>query len=92
MKIQVKVFADYSSTGLWVNGANDCPENLGVSSGLQLALKYWHEMWEFYIADDDSDTKNKASSGYVWRWMEDGRKLAELMSAENDKYDFVYKP
>ncbi len=71
------------------------PEEVGVSKGLQLALKYWHEIWEFNIADSGDDStwtmKGRPSQAYVDRWVEDGRKLAALLSAESDQYEFIYK-
>lgn len=104
-KIIIKVFPDYCSTGLWIgytdedrkNGCpNGCgsiePDELGVSEGLQLALKYWHEIWEgFSSFDDDGNCIQHYSDFYIDRWKEDGRSLAKLMSAENDKYEFIYR-
>ena len=89
----VKVFPDYCSTGLWMpQGCNVEPSELGISPGLQLALKYWHEVWEFTLSGlDDDRIMHRVSERYVSRWVDDGKKLAELMSAENDKYEFVYK-
>lgn len=97
MKTIVKVFPDYCSSGVWLDGYNCDPDELEVSPALQLALKYWHEAWEFIIAEDTDDfgddhpiMKKKMTDAYVARWHEDGRKLVEMMSAENDKYEFVY--
>lgn len=73
------------------------PEEVGVSSGLQLALRYWHEMWEFNITCSYTDEECEAaqhrhmSQPYEARWVEDGRKLAAALSAENDKFEFIYK-
>ena len=103
----VELFPDYCSTGLWLVSENDIrsnihcetvfgdhvnvdPKEVGVSEGLQLAIKYWHEAWEIF-ADSGDGFGAKASWGYIQRWIEDGRKLAKLLSAENDKYEFVYK-
>lgn len=88
----VKVFPDYCSTGVWLpDGCNAEPDELGISPSLQLALKYWHEVWEFNIADIGDDRFNpRTSERYVNRWIDDGKKLAELMTVENDKYVFVY--
>lgn len=92
-KTEVKVFPDYCSTGLWLNGANADPDELGISEGLQLALKYWHEIWEFGISlYTDSDIESPALyNQYTERWKTDGKKLCELMSQENDKFVFVDK-
>ncbi len=92
MKQIVLMFPDYCSTGLWYPGGyNLDPTELGVSSGLQLALKYWHEVWEFTIADSGGIYKPTASENYIARWIEDGKILAALLTAENDKYEFEYK-
>lgn len=69
------------------------PGEVFVSPTLQLTLKYWHEIWEFCIGYqyDKNDVKKYAmSKPYIERWKEDGRKLAELMSEENQFYYFVY--
>lgn len=51
-KIKISIYADYMSSGVWMpDGCNADPNELGISPGLQLALKYWHEMWEFTMAD-----------------------------------------
>lgn len=90
-KRTVLVFPDYCSSGLWLEHINIEPSEVAMSEGLQIALKYWHEVWEFSIADHVEGSTSKCSQRYINRWAEDGRKLAALMSAENDKYFFVYK-
>lgn len=89
----ILVFPDYCSPGLWgEDGKALDPSEVGVSPGLQVALKYWHEMWEFNIVDlDDDRYTRRLSDRYVSRWVEDGKKLAALMSAENPNYRFEYK-
>jgi len=81
--------------GKFGDHANVDAEEVGVSPGLALALKYWHEMWEFNIADSEEAStwtmRARPSKKYIARWAEDGRKLAQLLSAENDKYEFIYK-
>lgn len=92
-KTEVEVLPYPCSTGVWVNGANVKPNELGVSEELQLALKYWHEIWEFGISwysDSDIETPDVYAQ-YVEGWAADGKKLCELMSQENDKFVFVYK-
>jgi hypothetical protein len=85
----IKLFPDYCSTGLWrEDGCNVDPKELGISEGLQIALKYWHEVWEFNIAEDDDDLKSKRSQKYIQRWKADGKKLAVLMTIESDDYEF----
>lgn len=95
-KTLVKVFPDYMSTGVWIDGVNVSPEQIGISPGLQLALQYWHEMWEFVIADNRYEYEGEmlgeppmCSPEYEQRWRADGAKLVELLNAENDKYMFV---
>jgi hypothetical protein len=101
----VELFPDYCSTGLWLVHIDDEvgsqwgyhsnieAETLGVSPALQIAVKYWHDVWEFSIAPqlcDDRDVKF-LSDWYIDHWKLDGWKLAELLSAENAEYEFVYK-
>jgi hypothetical protein len=89
------VFPDYCSSGVWINGGHNAdPETLGISPGLQLALQYWHEAWEFNIGgqfemDWDPEKPTRVSKDYIQRWKKDGYKLCNLMSAENDKYRFA---
>lgn len=105
MKRIIEVMPDYSSSGLWLMYTEEelkdpqkwgrhimiYPQIAGVSEPLQIALKYWHEVWEFEIAGGaDPDFKPKVSQKYMDRWGRDGKKLAALMSAENDKYEFIY--
>jgi hypothetical protein len=103
----VELFPDYCSTGLWLvyteeelkqgtfgyHASVDADE-LGISPGLQIAIKYWHWIWEDLIGDssEDSTFKNKMSKEYVQKWIEDGFTLAAALSTENDNYIFQYKP
>lgn len=82
----VRVFPDYCSSGVWVEGGNADPEELGISSTLRIALKYWHWIWEDRIGDDQ-----KLPQFYFDQWKEDGKTLVAAMNAENDKYEFVAK-
>lgn len=88
-KKQINVFPDYLSTGLWDpdSGANLDPDDLDIPKGHQLALTYWHEMWEFGMTGADK----KMSERYYQRWVRDGKLLCDLLTAENDKYEFVFK-
>lgn len=100
----VELFPDHCSTGFWlVNIDNEIGSKfgyhssitgdaLGVSPALQLAVKYWHDMWEFNIAPQINDDDVKfLSDWYINRWKMDGIKLAELLTAESEKFEFVYK-
>lgn len=100
----VELFPDYCSTGFWLVDIDKevgskfgyhrsaTGDELGVSPALQLAVKYWHEVWEQCITPQMYDDRDKFfSDWYVDRLKQDGIKLAELLSAENDKYEFVYK-
>lgn len=87
-----KVFPDYCSTGVWVDGANADPEFLGVSIGLRIALDYWHQYWEGALSGDwDENGHIPSKVGEFWkqRWVEDGKILVQLMNEENDEYKFV---
>jgi hypothetical protein len=99
----IYVFPDYCSTGLWraSNGHNVEPSRLGVSSGLQIALKYWHKYWELILCEaTDMYAEEKQETPY-WakvataKWVVDGYELARLLTNEsfnNDpSYEFQYK-
>ena len=92
----VKIFPDYCSSGVWdSNGCNCDPDEFGISPGLRIALKYWHDFWEYQIANISSDAAGNpiiealVPERLINQWREDGHKLAELMSAENDRYEFI---
>lgn len=100
----VELFPDYCSTGLWLVHIDDEvgsqwgyhsnieAEELGISPALQLAVKYWHDYWESNISDIMDDTARLERMQWaIGRWQLDGQKLAELLTAESDKYEFVYK-
>jgi hypothetical protein len=88
----ILMFPDYMSSGLWKDHVNVEPSSLGVSPELQLALKYWHEVWEFVIAYNDNDNRKwTVSKSYIERWMQDGNKLAKMLTKQSKKYKFVYK-
>ena len=91
-KIKIRMFPDYCSSGVWGwnDGVNLDQEQLGISSALKLALKYWHSYWEYYIADSLHEDTPKISDYYIKQWHADGKKIAELMTVENDTYEFVY--
>lgn len=98
----ISVFPDYCSTGLWKDHINVDPSSLGVSSGLQIALKYWHTYWESYLVDDGfcgeqevyEDELVKARSYYkkqaMAKWTVHGYELARLMTNENGEYEFRF--
>lgn len=90
----IRVFPDYCSSGVWGSGdnrGNMDPEELGISEGLQLALKYWHDYWEATIVQFDENGESiRIGQYYIDKWITDGKKLCELMTAENDRYEFVY--
>jgi len=92
------VFPDYTSTGLWraSNGHNVEPSSLCISSGLQIALKYWHRYWELNLVDDDMMADEIQELPYfkkvaIAKWIVDGYELARLMTNENENYEFQYK-
>lgn len=89
MKTIVKVFPDYCSSGLWenVSGANMDESELEhvLDTTDFIALRYWHEIWEFFIAD------GPASETYKQRWNEHGKQLVEEWNKKQDKVQFVYK-
>lgn len=92
MKPKIKVYPDYMSSGLWDNCGDpldglDLPALLGYSN--MMALRYWHETWEFLA--EFGDRKSPMSSNYWTRWNSDGRKLVEEFNKCQDKYEFIYQ-
>jgi len=95
----IYVFPDYCSTGLWraSTGVNLEPSSLGISSGLQIALKYWHAHWELNLTDMDnltSDSQTDLTYGQkraFARWTVDGYELARRMTNESERYEFQFK-
>lgn len=91
----ILVFPDYSSTGLWIqpSGQSIEPSRVGVSSGLQIALKYWHDYWELNITDTNEEIIDYPyyKKVRIAKWLVDGYELARLMTNESEEYDFRYK-
>lgn len=85
--IKVKVFPDHMSSGLWDEAGTNMSES-EVSHVLDekdlWLLKYWHEMWEFCIAED------RMSQEYVDRWNEDGQRMVDRWNAKQNEIEFVY--
>ena len=92
-KKTVKIFPDYCSTGVWVDGGNADPESLGISEGLRIALDYWHQYWEDNLSGiwDKSGNYIASTVGVYWKkkWIVDGHTLVRLMNEENVNYEFT---
>lgn len=86
----IELYPDYCSSGLWKEGVSVDPESLGVCEAHRIALLYWHHIWEFFIGGD-LEAESKASPEYIAEWEADGEKLASLMTAASDEYEFVYR-
>lgn len=91
MKLRIKVMPDHMSSGLWNEATHammDVDEFLeGTFTRTDtLALKYWHEVWEFFI------TEGKATLSYQSGWNEDGQALVDQWNKQQDVYEFVYQP
>lgn len=93
-KINIRVFPDFMASGFWKtpedgHGMIEASQFEGiVPDALLLAVKYWHEVWEFIIADEFKEYK--CSAKYKNRWEEDGKYLVELMSQAQEVYNFIY--
>lgn len=88
----VRVFPDYCSSGVWIEGGNADPEELGISPELQIALEYWHQYWENVLCGEFTDDGwTPATVGEYWKqkWVTDGETLVRLMNEENSEYEFV---
>lgn len=83
--IRIKVMADYCSSGLWEeSGTNLWAGDFThvLSNADLIALKYWHEAWEFWIAE------GRASKEYIKRWNKDGQKLVDAWNQKQTDYEF----
>jgi len=80
----VKVFPDYCSSGLWENGVNMDESEVNLSAIDLIALRYWHEIWEFFIADGISSEK------YIKRWNKDGQQMVDSWNTKQDEIQYVY--
>ena len=91
--LNINVFCTYTSTGLWdaETGRSIEPEEIAddVSPILLLALKLWHEIWEYAILPD-VDRGPRMSKMYCERWQEYGKFLVMEMNATQGHYNFVY--
>jgi len=97
MKIKIRVFPDYCSSGLWGFPPNHT--NLDESQFadiipeiIMIALKYWHRVWELtadYMAEDGVTSM---SMSYRKKWDEDGQKIVDAMNKCQSEYEFIYEP
>lgn len=91
--MKVKVFPDHMSSGLWdENGANmDESQVAHVLDELDfICLKYWHEVWEFFIATDEEEFVTRASGSYIERWQQDGQKMVDRWNTKQQEVEFIY--
>lgn len=98
--MKVKVFQDYSSTGLWL----DDPESTDngtmldfddishvVPEHLLIALSYWHDIWDYRMSNPLDDPNHKGMSvNYVEKWYKDGQKIVDAMNAAQSEIEFTF--
>lgn len=90
----IKVFPDYCSSGLWENHTNlDESSFEGVLNHVDfMALKYWHNVWEFNVNDGttNNDT-DKLRDSYWAKWEKDGRDMVDAWNEKQSEFKFVYQ-
>lgn len=82
MKTVINVFPDYCSTGFWsADGVNiECPTCVPLH--LAIAVRYWHEIWEFVL-------RRSASESYRRRWLADGHFLVNEINRVQNTHVFT---
>jgi hypothetical protein len=90
-KREVYLFPDYMSTGLWdkETSANLDPESIGITdTGILAAIRNWHMVWEFLIANSggDDDNNPQLTDSAIEQWQADGQHIADMI---NEKYDHI---
>ena len=101
MKIDIKVFPDYMSSGFWdkLTGVS-CDESEFahvLPQNLMTGFKYWHwawehysEMWETQIEYAEHNGGNINSRVYIEQFDIDGQEFVNEMNKCQDQYNFVY--
>lgn len=90
----IHVFPDYCSTGLWENHVN--MDESYFTEALDptdfIALKYWHNVWEFNVNDGTpgNDT-DKLRPSYWRQWGKDGKAMVDSWNAKQSIFHFVYQ-
>lgn len=86
--MQIKVFPDHCSTGLWntASHGNIDPELVGICDpALLLALKYWHWTWEHLLIE------GRLSQRAAQSWLRDGEQLTALLNERyRGQHEFIY--
>ncbi len=98
--MKIKVFQDYSSSGLWIDepGSNEHGmmidhEDIShvIPEHLIIALSYWHDMWDFHMSNPTDDPEHKSMSrSYIDKWYADGQKIVDAMNAAQTEIQFTF--
>lgn len=87
-----RVFPDYSSTGIWdyYTGENVDPEDTPLTTSEIIALKMWHDVWEYCLYDetcrDDSfELVSRMSDTYIKKH---SKALYNLFNAVNERLGY----
>lgn len=90
MKTKIKVFPDHLSSGLWdykTGNSLELDSFIGVLSYTErMAIKYWHEAWEFLITNE----KLSMSKSYKTQWLKDGETLVTNLNVNSYNFEFIY--
>lgn len=90
----VSIYPDYCSSGIWDNsGANMAKSEINMDSITQVALKYWHwvwERWELVIGKRIAPSKPWLIEIYAM-WYEDGKIITQAIQEQNPELEIQYK-
>ena len=92
--MNIEVFPDYMSTGLWdvYTRSSLSTEDIivggldTVAAGLFAGLQQWHWVWEFLI------TEGRLRPGAVSAWAYDGARLVDALNKHyKNRHCFIYR-
>jgi hypothetical protein len=91
----IKVFQDYSSSGLWEDDTGymiDYEDLIpAVPQHLIIALKYWHDMWDYRMSNPTDDPDHRGmSQSYIDQWYADILIIIEAMNAVQHEFYFRF--
>lgn len=86
-----RVFPDYTSTGIWdyYTGNSVDPQETTLTTSEIIALRMWHDLWEWCLYDDilseDLDLSQRMSDEYIKKH---AKTLYELFDAVNERLGY----
>lgn len=85
----IKIFPDYCSSGIWSEYGNMDVSQINIDKMTELALYYWHWMWEKWELDSSFPTHSWIEKHYA-QWWEDGAVIAREIQKQNAQLFVVY--